>query len=258
MLGITDHFILQTGYAVGMQAPFTSMQDHESTDGFGDRIEAGRMLAEKLVHYKGRPDVVVLGLPRGGVPVAFEVARELQVPLDVFLVKKIGVPGYEELALGAAASGGIFLINPKLASNIGLTPDEIQTLAQAAHEQLQAREKLYRADLPVHPLKHKTVILVDDGLATGSSMQAAVAAVQRFQPARVVVAVPVAARETCEELRAVADEVVCARTPAPFFAVGAWYDDFRQTSDDEVIQLLHRAAAQKEETEVPETFPTGV
>ncbi|MDQ6767035.1 MAG: phosphoribosyltransferase [Candidatus Eremiobacteraeota bacterium] len=228
-----------------MQAPFASQHGQDSTLGFSDRIEAGRLLAQKLVHYKGRPDVIVLGLPRGGVPVAFEVARALQAPLDVFLVKKIGVPGYEELALGAAASGGIFLIDPELASNIGLTSDEIQALTHAAHEQLQAREKLYRADLPAYPLKDKTVILVDDGLATGSSMQAAVAAVRRFQPARVVVAVPVAARETCEELRTVADEVVCASTPAPFFAVGAWYDDFRQTSDDEVIQLLHRAAEEK-------------
>ena len=202
------------------------------------------MLSQLLSEYKERPDVVVLGLPRGGIPVAFEVAKELRAPLDVFLVRKIGVPGHEELALGAVASGGVVLVNQDVASHIGASYEEIKTLAGAAFEQLREKEQLYRADLQPQPLKGKIAILVDDGLATGSSMQAAVAAARRFEPARVVVAVPVAAPQTCQELRTVADDVVCVRTPAQFFAVGAWYDDFKQIGDDEVVHLLHLAAAQ--------------
>jgi putative phosphoribosyl transferase len=207
---------------------------------FHDRAEAGRALAQKLWRYAGR-DVVVLGLPRGGVPVAFEVARALDAPLDVFLVRKLGVPGHVEFAMGAIATGGVRVMSDDVVRELRLPPEAIDAVAAAEERELHRREREYRGDAPSPDVRGKTVILVDDGLATGSSMRAAVAALRQQGPARIVVAVPVAARSTCEELRRVADDVVCALTPEPFLAVGQWYQDFSQTTDDEVRELLRLA-----------------
>lgn len=209
---------------------------------FRDRADAGRYLTEKLHHYAGRPDVLVLALPRGGVPVGYEVARALGAPLDVFLVRKVGVPGHEELAMGAVASGGVRVTNPSVFRQLG-EPDALFDAAAAREErELRRREDTYRDGRPPPDVRGKTVILVDDGLATGASMRAAVVALRRLGPARVVVAVPVGAGETCDAFRDEADEVVCATEPDPFFAVGLWYEDFSQTTDDEVRDLLARAA----------------
>jgi putative phosphoribosyl transferase len=208
---------------------------------FRDRHAAGRLLAEKLGAYANRPDVVVLALPRGGVPVGYEVARALGAPLDVFVVRKLGLPWNEELAMGAIASGGVRVLDPELIRFARVTEDDVQRITAAAQAELERRERRYRGDRPFPDLHGKTVILVDDGLATGSTMRAAVAALRQEGPSRVVVAVPVAAPETCGALRDVADEVVCAFTPDPFRGVGLWYDDFSQTSDDEVQELLERA-----------------
>src|SRR5438093_424686 len=209
---------------------------------FHDRTDAGRRLAAKLRPLAGRDDVIVLALPRGGVPVGYEVARALGVPVDVFLVRKLGTPGREELAMGAIASGGVRVLNADVVRALGITPDEIAEAAAREAEELRRREEAYRDGRPAPDLRGKTVILVDDGLATGSTMRAAVAAVRKLGPARVVVAVPVGATETCEEFRSVADDVVCVDTPEPFFAVGNWYEDFAQTTDDEVRELLARSA----------------
>jgi putative phosphoribosyl transferase len=215
---------------------------------YQDRIEAGQQLAAKLMAYANRPDVLVLGLARGGVPVAFEVAEALGVPLDVFVVRKLGVPGYEELAMGAIASGGVRVLNEDVMHQLDIVPEFIQTVA--AHEQriLEYREHFYRDEQPAPEVQGRTVILVDDGLATGATMRAAVAALRQRQPARLVIAVPVAASSTCEELRAVVDEVVCAATPKPFQAVGLWYEDFSATSDAEVRDLLARASQRQATT----------
>jgi predicted phosphoribosyltransferase len=211
---------------------------------FRNRAEAGRALARALDHYAGRDDVVVLG-PRGGVPVAYEVAKELGAPLDMFLVRKLGVPGHEELAMGAIASGGVLVLDESVLRWLGIREEQIQkTLARELGE-LRRREAAYRDGRPPPELKGKTVILVDDGLATGASMQAAARAVRRHEPARVVIAVPVASRATCDQFRDEVDEVVCAVTPAPFYAVGNWYEDFSQTSDEEVRELLERAAEER-------------
>jgi predicted phosphoribosyltransferase len=210
---------------------------------FRDRAEAGRFLAERLRHYAGRDDVVVLGLPRGGVPVAREVADALGAPLDVFVVRKLGVPGYEELAMGAIATGGAVVLDEGVIRSLGIRPEHVERVAQVELQELRRREELYRRGREPLQLERKTVILVDDGLATGSSMRAAVQAVRGRDPARVVVAVPVAAAETCEALAGDADEVVCAVTPRPFRAVGLWYDDFAQTSDEDVRALLEGAEA---------------
>jgi putative phosphoribosyl transferase len=209
---------------------------------FRNREEAGRVLAERLKHYANRPDVVVLALPRGGVPVGFEIAKVLHVPLDVFVVRKLGVPGHEELAMGAIASGGVRVLNDDVVRQLGLPNRTIDFVARNEEQELQRRERLYRGDRPFPHLKNKTVILVDDGLATGSSMRAAAQALRRHEPARIVVAVPAAARETCEAFAAEVDEVICAITPEPFYAVGLWYDEFSQTSDEEVRDLLGRSA----------------
>jgi putative phosphoribosyl transferase len=209
---------------------------------FRDRTEAGQVLASRLMRYAGREDVLVLGLPRGGVPVAFEVARALHAPLDIFLVRKLGVPGHEELAMGAIASGGVRVVNEEVVRALGISDEEINQVAAAEQQELKRRENAYRRGRPAADLRGKTIILVDDGLATGSTMRAAVAAVRQQQPARVVVAVPVGSRETCEEFQTVADEIVCARTPEPFYAVGLWYRDFSQTTDEEVRDLLQQAA----------------
>src|SRR3979411_888922 len=205
---------------------------------FRDRREAGRQLAQHLREYAGRPDVLVLALPRGGVPVAFEVARALHAPLDVFLVRKLGLPGHEELAMGAIASGGARVLNQDVVQPLNIPEELIQVVAAKEQRELERREREYREGRPPIDVRGRTVILVDDGLATGSSMRVAAFALRQKQPAQIIVAVPVAARDSCEELESVADKVVCAVTPEPFWGVGQWYEDFSQTSDAEVRDLL--------------------
>jgi len=212
---------------------------------FRDRREGGAALATKLAQYAGRPDVIVLALPRGGVPVAHEVATSLGVPLDVFLVRKLGTPGHRELAMGAIASGGVRVLNDEVVRWYGIPEGAINAVARTEQVELERREREYRRDRPPRDLGGLIVILVDDGLATGSTMRAAVEAVRLHKPSRVVVAVPVAAAETCREFRARADEIVCAKTPEPFSAVGQWYIDFSQTTDDEVRALLEDATLHK-------------
>jgi len=209
--------------------------------GFADRRAAGRRLADELSRYANRADVVVLALPRGGVPVGHEVARALGAPLDVFLVRKLGVPGQEELAMGAIATGGVRVLNREVLSQLGLPDNVVEAVARREGEELVRREALYRGERPPVDVRGKTAILVDDGLATGSSMRAAIRALKLLQPAAIVVSVPVAARETCDALRGEVDDVVCALTPEPFYAVGLGYEDFSQTSDDEVQALLGAA-----------------
>lgn len=208
-----------------------------------DRRQAGRLLAQELAQYRGQRDVIVLGLPRGGVPVAYEVAQALDAPLDVFIVRKLGFPGHEEYAMGAIASGGVRVMNADVAG-MHIAQDVIDAVTAREQTELARRERLYRGDRPPLALADRTVILVDDGLATGSTMRAAVQAVRQQRPRRLVVAVPVAAAATCTELRADADEVVCTLTPEPFRAVGVWYRNFEQTSDEEVHALL--AAGRRE------------
>jgi putative phosphoribosyl transferase len=212
---------------------------------FRDRTEAGRLLAELLREYAGRDDVVVLALPRGGVPVGYEVARELGAPLDVFVVRKLGVPGHEELAMGAIATGGLLVLDEDLVRTLGIAEDELQRVVEAELRELERRDAEYRGDREPPDLQGKTVILVDDGLATGSTMRAAALAVRRLNPARLVVAVPVAAEETCNAFRDVVDDIVCGVTPKPFRAVGLWYEDFSQTTDEQVRELLAGAGASR-------------
>lgn len=207
---------------------------------FKDRYDAGQRLAEKLARYKGQPDALVLALPRGGVPVAYEVAEALGAPLDVFLVRKLGVPGHRELAMGAIASGGVRYINDDVVRSLDLDEDAIERVSEVEAQELERREREYRAGRPSLDVRAKTVILVDDGLATGSSMHAAVAALRRLDPTRIVVAVPVGSPEVRAGLEAVADEVICLQEPEYFHAVGSWYEDFAQTTDDEVRELLAR------------------
>jgi predicted phosphoribosyltransferase len=208
---------------------------------FRNRREAGRLLAAKLAAYANRPDVLVLALPRGGVPVAYEVARALGAPLDVFLVRKLGVPGQEELAMGAVASGGVRVINGPVVRALRIPPELIDAVAAREQEEIARQERLYRGDRPPPDIRGRTVILVDDGLATGATMLAAVKALRQQQPSRIIVAVPIASRETCEQLQSEVDDIVCAMTAEPFYAVGLWYQDFSQTSDDEVRDLLRAA-----------------
>ena len=209
---------------------------------FANRVEAGRALAEQLQALAGREDVVVLGLPRGGVPVAAEVARALAAPLDVLLVRKLGAPGQPELAIGAIAEEGIRLVNEDVLLSLGLSLDTIDRVVADERPELERRLRAYRGDRAAVPVAGRTVILVDDGLATGASMDAACRAVAARGAARLIVAVPVAAREACDRLRAVAHEVVAVATPSPFWAVGAWYTDFAQTTDEQVVEALAAAA----------------
>ena len=210
----------------------------DETFPFANRRTAGAFLARQLQRFAHRGDVVVLALPRGGVPVAYEIATSLGAPMDVFVVRKLGLPGYPELAMGAIASGGVQVMNEDIVNWHRPSTADIEAVAHAERVELERRERAYRDGRPSVPVEGRTVLLVDDGLATGSTMRAAVLAIRRLRPARVVVAVPVGARETCGSLGEIADEVVCALTPEPFSAVGLWYVDFSQTSDDEVRQLL--------------------
>jgi putative phosphoribosyl transferase len=209
---------------------------------FADRIQAGQFLATKLTDYAHRNDVLVLALPRGGVPVAYEVAKALNAPLDIFVVRKLGVPGHEEMAMGAIASGGARVINQDVVLGAGIATDVIQQKTVQEWRKLERREKLYRGDRPAPQIAGRTVILIDDGLATGATMHAAVLALRQHQPAKIIVAVPAASRETCAEFQSEVDGVVCGITPEPFLAVGLWFENFAQTTDDEVRLLLHKAA----------------
>jgi len=209
---------------------------------FRDRTEAGKLLAAKLGRYANRADVVVLALPRGGVPVAFEVARALNAPLDLFLVRKLGVPGQEELAMGAIASGGGRVLNEEVVAHLRISDDLINAVAAEEELELERRERAYRGERPMPLLEGRTVILIDDGVATGSTMRAAVAALRQKSPAQLVVAVPTAADSTASELRAEVDDFVAVIEPEEFFAVGQWYENFSQTTDAEVRDLLERAA----------------
>jgi putative phosphoribosyl transferase len=212
---------------------------------YRNRTEAGRLLAQKLMAYANRTDVLILALPRGGVPVAFEVAQALNAPLDIFLVRKLGVPGQEELAMGAIASGGVRVINLGVVNSLHIPREAIDAVAADEQEELERRARLYRGDRPPPDVRGRVVILIDDGLATGSTMHAAAKALRSQNPGAIVVAVPVAAEETCNEFRSEVDEVICAYTPEPFFAVGLWYEDFTQTSDEKVRELLARDAGAK-------------
>jgi putative phosphoribosyl transferase len=210
---------------------------------FLDRLDAGRHLATKLMNHKNRPNVLVLALPRGGVPVAYEVAQALEVPMDIFLVRKLGVPGHEELAMGAIATGGVRVLNDETIDYLGIPDSVIEAITARELKELERRERAYRGPRPPPDIKGKTVILIDDGLATGSTIRAAAQALRQQEPAKIIVAVPVSAPQTCDEYRIGVEEIVCALTPEPFFGVGQWYLDFSQTSDDEVRQLLERARA---------------
>lgn len=205
---------------------------------FKDRTAAGQLLAGELAAYANRSDVLVFALPRGGVPVAFEVAKALNAPLDVFLVRKLGVPGHEELAMGAIASGGVRVLNEEVVQELRISEAAIAQVAAKEQQELERRERLYRDNRPIPALHGRTVILVDDGLATGATMRAAIMASRQQQPARIVVAVPTSSPETCREIKAKVDEIICAMTPCPFYSVGLCYDNFPQTTDEEVRDLL--------------------
>ena len=205
---------------------------------FRDRQDAGIQLAARLLRYAGDPKVLVLGLPRGGVPVAYQVARRLDAPLDVFVVRKLGVPGHRELAMGAIATGGVRVLNPEVVTALRINEPVIAAVATQEQIELERQERVYRGNVPFPGLAGRIVIVVDDGLATGSTMRAAVRALRQMQPARIVVAAPVAAAETCRSLAAEADEVVCVSTPELFHAVSMWYQEFSQTTDEEVRSLL--------------------
>ncbi|WP_445634793.1 Phosphoribosyltransferase [Nostoc sp. DSM 114161] len=209
---------------------------------FKDRRFAGQLLAKELAIYANRSDVIVLGLPRGGVPVAFEVAKALNAPLDVLVVRKLGVPDEQELAMGAIAAGGVRILNKHIINVANISDEVIARVAVQEERELERREKLYRGDRPLKDLRGRTVILVDDGLATGATMWAAAVAVRKQQPAAIVIAVPVAAPETCQQLNPEVDQIACVSTPSPFYSVGLWYEKFPQTTDEEVRELLTKAA----------------
>ena len=208
---------------------------------YRDRIDAGKQLAVRLSNYANRDDVLVLALPRGGVPVAYEVAKVLHAPLDIFLVRKLGVPGHEELAMGAIATGGVRVINADVVDYLRIPARVVDAVVDTELRELERRERLYRGTRAEPDVSGKTVILVDDGLATGSTMRAAVEALRQQNPARIVVAVPVSAPETCNEYRMGVDEIICVQTPKPFMGVGMWYRDFSQTTDEEVREILARS-----------------
>jgi putative phosphoribosyl transferase len=210
---------------------------------YRNRSAAGRELAMKLLAYKGRQDVLVLALPRGGVPVAYQVAKVLRAPLDIWVVRKLGVPGHEELAMGAIASGGTLVVNDDILWTFGVSKSALRKLVEKEQVELARRERIYRGERPPLPVKGRTVIVVDDGLATGSTMRAAVSALRQKEPGRIVVAVPVASLEACASLHESVDETVCAQTPQPFYSVSQWYQDFTQITDQEVRVLLDSAAA---------------
>ncbi|HEX4749015.1 MAG TPA: phosphoribosyltransferase [Bryobacteraceae bacterium] len=211
---------------------------------FRNRVDAGKKLAKHVADRLHEPDILVLGLPRGGVPVASEVARVLHAELDVFLVRKLGLPGQEELAIGAIASGGVRVLNESVIEELQLAPKLIEHIAKREEQELKRREQLYRNGRPARPVHGRAVMLVDDGLATGASLKAAARAIRLQGPRRVIAAVPVAAKETCDEFRTEIDEMICAYTPQPFLAVGMWYEDFSQTTDEEVQRILEQAVAQ--------------
>jgi putative phosphoribosyl transferase len=212
---------------------------------FRNRSEAGRQLAEKLKNYEGRPDLLVLALPRGGVPVGFEVAQALGAPLDLFLVRKLGVPGHEELAMGAIATGGIRVLNQDVIEELRINDELILAVAAQEEKELERRERAYRGNRPMPDIRGRTIILVDDGIATGSTMHAAIAALRKLEPARLIVAVPAAAPSAGEEFQNEADDFVAVITPDSFVAVGQWYEDFSQTTDGEVRDLLERSERTK-------------
>jgi len=209
---------------------------------FNDRVDAGRQLAEQLRKYANRNDVVILGIPRGGVPVAYEVAVALGVPLDIFVSRKLGVPGEEELAFGAVATGGVRVLDHDLIQSVGISKEEVERITERVRAEVLRREKLYRGSRPPARLDGKIAILVDDGIATGSSMLAAIQALRHLKPASIVVAVPVAPLSTCDRLRKEVDDLICVQTPEDFFAIGNFYSDFSQTADSDVTELLDRAA----------------
>lgn len=208
---------------------------------YEDRTQAGRMLADALQHYAGRSDLLILALPRGGVPVAFEVAKALDAPLDLLLVRKLGLPRHKELAMGAIASGGVRVLNEHLVERMGISEETIEKVAEEEGRELRRREQAYRGDWPAPEIRGRCVIVIDDGLATGSTMRAAVSALRTQQPSQIVVAVPVAPAETVTEFQREVDEIVCPATPEGFMSIGQWYEDFPQTSDQEVRGLLNRA-----------------
>jgi putative phosphoribosyl transferase len=226
----------------GLVDHFTFAREGQMLTRFRNRTQAGELLAERLKAYSGRPDVLVLALPRGGVPVAFEVARALDAPLEVFVVRKLGVPGREELAMGAIASGGIRVLNDDVVGVLRIPERVIEAVASRETRELRWRERSYRGNRPPLEIANRTVILVDDGMATGSTMRAAIEALRRLTPARIIVAVPTAATLACAEIGLEADECICCETPDPFYAVGVWYEDFSQTTDEEVRDLLEHAA----------------
>ncbi len=212
---------------------------------FENRQEAGRRLASNLAKFKNRDDVIVLGVPRGGVPIAFEVATRLNLPLDVFVLRKLGVPGQEELAFGAIGSGGVRVLNPDILQHCGISDLDIAAVTKLERQELERRERLYRGSRPLLDMRGKTVILIDDGIATGSSILAAVRAIKQMSPAAIVIATPVAPERTCNRLRHEVDELICLEMPEPFYGVGQFYEDFSQVSDEEVNELLDHASRKR-------------
>ena len=229
---------VESGHAALTDSTRLSKMDGGAAMNFIDRIDAGRRLAKKLEAYCGRKDLLVLGIPRGGVPVAFQVATELGAPLDVFVVRKLGVPGHEELAFGAIATGGVQVLDPEIVEEAGISKQDIERIAARERQELNRREYVYRGGHRPLDLEGKTVILVDDGIATGASTMAAIAALRELKPVGIVLAAPVAPPSTCRRLRRKVDDLVCLDTPETFYAIGQFYEDFSQVSDEEVTSLL--------------------